>query len=73
VNHLAVDPTVPDTVYAATATKVFRSTDGGLTWEPVGSGLDDVPSITGLVVDPADPTVLYVSTEGAGVMTLAQE
>ena len=32
VNRLAVDPTNPDVVVAATIMGIFRTTDGGLTW-----------------------------------------
>lgn len=35
VEDLAFDPANPDTLYAATLRQVFKSTDGGLTWQPV--------------------------------------
>ena len=40
---------------------VFKSTDGGESWGPVSLGLDGV-RVTGLVMDPVDPSVLYAGT-----------
>lgn len=41
-----------------TRSQVFRSTDGGATWTPMGGGLPG-RSVIGLAVDPEDPDVLY--------------
>ncbi len=70
---VAVDPAVPDTVYAATDTRVFHSADGGLTWQPLTDGLGSEVILTDLKVDPADPAVLYLATRGGGVMRLRRE
>jgi len=40
---------------------VFKSTDGGESWGPVSLGLDGV-RVTGLVMDPVNPSVLYAGT-----------
>ena len=37
VSSLAIDPTIPDRLYAGTDTGVWRSSDGGSHWEPLGA------------------------------------
>ncbi len=66
-------------VYAATyGSGVFRSLDGGRTWNPRNSGLGGrfprvlspriLESISDLVLDPSDPSILYLATDSeAGV------
>ncbi|HHS96757.1 MAG TPA: DUF1080 domain-containing protein, partial [Chloroflexi bacterium] len=50
---------------------IYRSADGGLTWEQRDNGLifDDHPrSVRGITVDPNDPNVVYAGVEvGTGV------
>ncbi len=60
VEAMAVDPTSPGTVWVVTAydNKVFRSTDGGATWQPRGPALD----VYSLAIDPNLPSVLYAGT-----------
>jgi len=59
VSSLAVDPSAPQTVYAATqGGGVFKSTDGAATWQPAGSGLPS-PFVGLLAIDPATPQTLY--------------
>jgi photosystem II stability/assembly factor-like uncharacterized protein len=56
-------------VYAATEDgRVFRSDDGGATWEDWSAGLR-VTGISGLVADPDDPRRIYAVTAN-GVWTL---
>ncbi|HYL06086.1 MAG TPA: hypothetical protein VE075_08590 [Thermoanaerobaculia bacterium] len=60
VSSLAVDPTNPDAVYAATQRGFFRSADGGRTWQTA-------PTVNTLkahavAVDPVRPQVLYLGT-----------
>jgi photosystem II stability/assembly factor-like uncharacterized protein len=69
--YVAVDPEVPSIVYAATTTHVFRSADGGVTWKPLSNGLGDV-TLSSLVIDPSSTNVLYIGTNGGGVMRLQQ-
>ncbi|MBW2004658.1 MAG: hypothetical protein JRI72_08600, partial [Deltaproteobacteria bacterium] len=52
-------------LYAATATGVFKSTDGGQTWTETTSFTGD--HITTLALHPTFPTVIYAGTEDAGV------
>lgn len=73
ISTLAISPSNPAILYAATFTLgVFRTTNGGGTWTPAGSGL---PAILGgaLVVDPSNSANVYVSSvdnldsPGAGI------
>jgi hypothetical protein len=76
---IAVRPDAPDTVVALTNTplpadagggtysQVFRSTDDGATWTPIGAPLDPSVIATTIDVAPSDPHRLYVSaTRGFG-------
>lgn len=61
VTSLAASPTQPGRVYAGlTYGGVFRSADGGGSWEPARGGLQTL--VWDLAVDPADPEVVYAGT-----------
>ncbi len=64
--EIAFDPATPGTVYAVCSgfgsDHAFRSENGGLDWEPVSSGLPDVPA-NSIVVDPEQPSDLYVGND----------
>jgi photosystem II stability/assembly factor-like uncharacterized protein len=78
---LAMDPQTPDVLYAAMwqvrrkpyfftsggpRSGLYRSTDGGSTWQPVRKGLpsSDLGRIA-IAVAPAKPEVVYVTVEAA--------
>jgi|HubBroStandDraft_3_1064219.scaffolds.fasta_scaffold17186_3 photosystem II stability/assembly factor-like uncharacterized protein len=61
VNSLAVDPTHPDVVYAATALGHFFSRDGGQSWR--ASTPVEVRQCHAVVVDPAQPRVVFLGTD----------
>jgi hypothetical protein len=69
VNDLAIHPTQPNTIFAATsALGVCKSTDGGTTWTQLISGLpNDANSyqrrINSIAINPQTPTVLFAGTE----------
>jgi hypothetical protein len=49
---------------------VYKTTDGGATWEPKNHGLTSLSIRARLLIDPTDPGTLYVgTTSGAGVFT----
>jgi photosystem II stability/assembly factor-like uncharacterized protein len=66
-----VDPTNPNTLYAAAGVGVFKSTNGGLSWS--NTGLPAYSSIVNaLALDPSNPAVVYVaSNSGVFVSTNA--
>lgn len=74
----------PDVWYAGTSPQgLFRSGDGGVTWEPfscinddpqfrrwmgtVQDGTPDGPKLHSVIIDPRDPAHLYVAMSGGGV------
>jgi hypothetical protein len=74
----------PDVWYAGTSPQgLFRSADGGVTWEPfsyinddpqyrewmgtVQDGTPDGPKLHSIIVDPRDPAHLYIAMSGGGV------
>jgi photosystem II stability/assembly factor-like uncharacterized protein len=74
----------PDVWYAGTSPQgLFRSRDGGVTWEPfsginddpqyrtwmgtVQDGTPDGPKLHSIIVDPRDPAHLYFAMSGGGV------
>lgn len=63
VQELAVDPKNPATVYAGTYGGVYKSTDGGMSWNATGLS----HSITALAVNPQNPVIIYAGTYGQGV------
>ena len=79
INALAVHPANDQVLYAGTAggpaattNSLWRSDNGGRTWRTFVLGLPAnaygiVPTVTALAVDPNQPGVLYVGTDGQGV------
>ena len=62
VNGVAVDPHDPKIMYAAMRDGLFKSTNGGETWKPVGEELKNLAAVT---VNPKQPDVIYtVTTDG---------
>jgi photosystem II stability/assembly factor-like uncharacterized protein len=66
---LLVDPATPTTLYAAVGQGgVSRSTDSGVTWEPINAGLPRyvIPpwNADQLAINPAVPHLLYVVVNG---------
>jgi hypothetical protein len=77
INHLAIDPRNPRTLYAATGMeescdawqrRVFKSVDAGATWtDTVSPFINGCDSITALVLAPSDPATLYLANfDGIG-------
>jgi len=61
VTALAIDPVTPSTLYAGTDGGVFKSTNGGATWEAANARLTDM-DVTVLAIDPTTPAILYAGT-----------
>jgi photosystem II stability/assembly factor-like uncharacterized protein len=63
---LVFDPQDPDTIYAIDSAPwddgVFKSTDGGKTWNPANSGLPAHVQAVALAIDPLKPSTLYMGT-----------
>jgi photosystem II stability/assembly factor-like uncharacterized protein len=79
INALAVHPTNKAALYAgaaggpvATTNNLWRSNDGGRTWDKfflsLPANVDGlIPDVTALAVDPHQPEILYIGTDGQGV------
>jgi photosystem II stability/assembly factor-like uncharacterized protein len=79
VNALAVHPYNNAVLYAGTAggpaattDSLWRSDNGGRTWHrfvfgPPANSKGMTPSVTALAIDPDQPNLLYVATDGQGI------
>jgi len=77
VSSLAFDPNNKDIAYATFSTfggaHVYRTTDGGATWNPIDqagspNGLPDIP-VHSIAIDPSNTARLYVGTDVGVFMT----
>jgi uncharacterized protein (TIGR03437 family) len=67
---VTIDPGDPSRVYATARTQgVFRSSDGGHTWQSVNSGLTSLTMgrSAPVIIDPTNQQALYVGSEVGGV------
>ncbi len=67
---ITIDANTPSTVYATAQTQgVFRSFDGGRTWQEINTGLTRLTMGRNapVLIDPTNPRTLYVGSQGSGV------
>ena len=74
---IAIDPADPATMFAGTGTPtpaaIFRSTDGGTTWDKRPAEIAEecpavgVPRVTGIAIDPTNRNSIWVGLEVDGV------
>jgi photosystem II stability/assembly factor-like uncharacterized protein len=63
VRALAVAPSDPDMIVAGTSTGVFRSRDGGRSWDRISPrDHPEIRNLNSVAVDPLDPEVVYAGT-----------
>lgn len=61
VSAIAVAPTAPNTIYAASSNGFFRSTDSGANWtKAAGNGAPSGGATNAMVVDPTNSSVVYL-------------
>ncbi len=60
VTRIKVDPHRPDRVYTATLNGLYRTTNGGTTWERIGKTLPD-QMLSDLVLDPEHEGIVYIA------------
>ena len=61
-------PSQPRTFYMGVASGgVFRTTDGGASWQPISDGRIPLGSIGAIAVADSDPKIIYVGTGSDGV------
>ncbi|HYO77961.1 MAG TPA: hypothetical protein VE010_15995, partial [Thermoanaerobaculia bacterium] len=59
---LLIDPVEPEIMYAAGVSGgVWKSTTGGVQWEPVGDAMNNI-AVNSMVMHPVDRNVLYAGT-----------
>lgn len=70
VNRLAVDPSIPDVVMAATNEGIFRTTDGGETWTHVWNPVSEERGgrVQDLRVKPGNFAMQIAAVNGQGVL-----
>jgi len=64
VTTVAIDPTIPSTLYAGTGDGLYQSTNGGASWRKVGGG----PRARALAIAPTAPRAFYAGTDGVGIV-----
>jgi hypothetical protein len=68
VTDVVFDPFDYETIFAATQRGgVWRSTDGGQTWEWAGAGMDPNELIVKLLPDPAHSGLIYAASRFSGI------
>lgn len=60
---IAQDRAYPNLLYAGTTAGLWKSADAGLTWKKLHGA-----SVNSLAVDPRDGRVMYLATDGGGVL-----
>ena len=64
VSTLVIDPVDSTTMYAGTYNKgIFKSTDAGVNWNPLDSGLTST-YVWSLAINPLDPNTVYAGAYG---------
>jgi hypothetical protein len=67
IHSIAVHPTTPTTIYVgAPWCGIWKTTNGGGSWQPVGDSLPTL-ALAALAVDPITPTRLYAGLAGDGI------
>ncbi|MFM1931970.1 MAG: hypothetical protein RL226_1273, partial [Bacteroidota bacterium] len=70
VSAIVFNPVNPDIVYIGTGDRdaadapgmgVFRSVDGGITWEPANTGMEN-RTVGAMLVNPNDPNMVFAAT-----------
>src|SRR4051812_4332078 len=67
IHSIAVHPTTPSTLYVGgPGCGIWKTTDGGGSWTPVGDSLPTL-ALAALAVDPSTPSRVFAVLAGAGV------
>lgn len=67
INTIIIDPFSSDVLYLGTYEGVFKSMDGGGTWEPANLGLPESPIVKSMAIDPISPSTLYAGLFANGI------
>jgi photosystem II stability/assembly factor-like uncharacterized protein len=61
ITALAFDPTAANTIYAGTPHLPWKTTDGGINWQSISTGLIDDSDIFSIRVNPQRPQLVFAS------------
>ncbi len=74
INVLSIHPSLPNILFAGTRlqdptqqgfnTRLFRTLDGGETWQQVTCGLPETLGVTQVAFSPSDPNIIYLGAVG---------
>jgi photosystem II stability/assembly factor-like uncharacterized protein len=62
IRALAISASDTKTLVAGAVDGVFRSTDGGKSWQKISASNSDIHSIESIAIDPKDPNAIYAGT-----------
>jgi hypothetical protein len=68
-NALAIDPVHTSNLFLAADQGLWKSTDRGATWHPIGAGALPAGHAVGVAVDPRAPRTLYAAIAAAGIFS----
>ena len=60
---IAIDPQNTATIYAAIGERIYKSTDGAISWDICGS----ISLITAIAINPINTAIIYAGTEKSGI------
>ena len=64
---VAIHPSNTDIIYAGTEKGLYKTLDGGLSWNRLSLG-GNVEDVRALLIDPRAPSTVYAGTFGSGVL-----
>jgi photosystem II stability/assembly factor-like uncharacterized protein len=66
IRFMAIAPSNPNTIYAATLKKLYSTTNGGTSWDLIlDSGtIQNYANLSGLAVDPTNPDKVFITVSG---------
>ncbi len=64
MQHIVVAPSSSNTIYISDGDQIYRTTDGGGSWNKVNGNLPGFGTITYLAVDPGDANTVYATFDG---------
>ena len=62
IRAMAISASDSKTLVAGAVDGVFRSTDGGKSWQKISAGNSDIHSIESIAIDPKNPNSIYAGT-----------
>ena len=66
IRFMAIAPSNPNTIYAATLTKLYATTNGGTSWSQISTLTitDNYANISNIAIDPSNPEKVFITVSG---------